>query len=412
MNRRDFLRTAGGAALTGSLLAGMNLPATASATKPKTSPQPFRKGAWAPRALIHRAPDSLRQRMAELAEAGISLLAPCIPVPYSPWNDPDYYTGGTGVIEGYPDWNPFQGMIEIAHEFGTEIHLMTSCFNIGREAPIFQDHPEMVAQFPSAGDWSWAARKQGNYACGMQLRAQKYVFDRLRTLVERYHPDGIHLDYIRTGTQCVCDYCVEQMARQGLDIRAIQRRYDDQRDLWLHTGTQHMLRKYGVLKPVSWGVQEPVPDDEELGRWIDWRIDRLTGFIAQMYNYTHKYGMELSCAVKFFWPAQVPTGAQDWVRWGREGIFDQMCQMDYDRRPDELRTVIRESQELLAGGTSQYWPGVARGRGATGEQKRWCQSPQELAERVQICKDAGTDGVMLFHSGLLDDDDLAAIKDF
>ena len=74
VNRRDFLRTAGGAALATSLIgrdAGW-----ANGGHEQAAAQPFRKGVWAQMREFLISPEQIEQRMDRLAEGGISLIVP------------------------------------------------------------------------------------------------------------------------------------------------------------------------------------------------------------------------------------------------------------------------------------------------------------------------------------------------
>ena len=106
------------------------------------------------------------------------------------------------------------------------------------------------------------------------------------------------MDYVRTGTQCSCDYCTTEMAKRGVEIRAVQARYEKQRSRWLKTATHILLRKHGARKVVSDPREvAPVLKDPQLAKWLDWRVERLAHFVEQVTAYAHKHGMRSSVAV-------------------------------------------------------------------------------------------------------------------
>ncbi len=406
MNRRDFLRTVGSVAAAGTMIGSTRPFAQAAAQAGASSGTGFPLGVWT--SIYNRyseSPEATHQRLERLAQGGIDLLVPLVEIG----------GGRAGVMwhsELVPvcykcpeDWDPVEVFVNVAHELGMEVHPWLCCFNGKVMRYLREQHPETTAIFSESENWAWAARHK-NYACAMQPRVQKFLFDAYRELGERYGPDGFHMDYIRTGSQCTCDYCTAEMAKLGLDIRAMQARYDQDRDFWLNAGTHGLMRKYGVRKVVGSDEEiDPVVVDEELDRWLGWRIDRLTHFISQLHQYAHKHDQVTSAAVKFFWPRQCPTGAQDWVRWARENIVDYMMSMNYTADPQFVARLASEQTQLIAGSKCQYWPGLGR----TAE--KWTTTPEALVEQIEIARNGGAHGAMIFNESGLTDDDLALLKD-
>ncbi len=403
MNRRDFLRTVGSAALAGSLIGQKT--SWANGTQERTPAQPFRKGVWAQMREFLISPEQIAQRMDRLAEGGVSLIVPGADKPGMLMPDGrrgvHWASNLTTVSPDYPDWDPLKVVIEKCRERDIDVHVWLRCFKSpGIKGPWREQHPETEAQFPTL----WGPNKyQGGWACAMQPRVQKRLFDLFREIHERYHPAGLHLDFIRTGDQCMCDYCTAQMARVGIDIHEVTGRYADDRWRWLMTATHGMLRKYGVRTVVGKGELDPVLVDEELDQWLQWRNDRMSAFVAQMHAYTQKHGMELSAAVKYFWPRQVPTGAQDWVRWGRENLVDYMMVMNYTPDVELVARVTSETITLLQDSKVQHWPGLGRS-------VNWAPSPEALAEQIHIVRSLGTPGVIIFQEPSMTDADFPMLK--
>jgi uncharacterized lipoprotein YddW (UPF0748 family) len=405
MERRDFLRSIGGAAVVGSALAGQIRPAHAQEDEADAGDGGFRIGCWA--SVYNRyseSPELTGDRIKRLADGGISLMVPLVGI-----------SGGRrGVMfrsslvptcAKYPeDWDALAVLLEAAHGHGIEVHAYLKCFNGKPAEYLREEHPETVAIFSEAEQWPWEARHKGSYCCAMQSRVQDFIIDVYRDLGEHYDVDGFHMDYIRTGSQCTCDYCAEAMAEQGIDIRAIQEKYDTDRERWLETGIHHLLRKYGLRAWMDWNGKrrevEPVRADEGLQEWIDWRCDRLAEFVGRLHEHARDGGRVTSAAVKNFWPAQTPTGAQDWVRWAREGLVDDFMVMMYYDDASVFSSLLQYHQGLLAGTDVQYWPGPGR------HEEQWNTTPEGLIEQVRIAKEAGTAGVCIFNEQQLTDDDL------
>ncbi len=363
----------------------------------------FRTGTWAHMRDFVESAEQVRRRIARLAGGGISLIVICVDRSTSD-GGVDFFSDVTAASPGYPEWDPLKVMIESAHEQGIEVHPWLCVFKSGARAHLFEQHPEAEAIFSSV--WPDGVSNQGSWTCAMQPLVQDYTFNLYRAIAERYEPDGLHMDYIRTGMQCSCDYCAAEMAKRGIDIRAVQRKYDDDRDLWLDTATHGLLRKHNARKVVGTDEEvDPVLVDEELHQWLNWRVDRLSEFVSRVTEYARAHGLESSAAVKHFWPQQTPTGAQDWVRWVREDLVDYLFPMTYMNDSQRLASVIAEHMELMAGTEPQYWPGLGKSSSISDV------TPDQLAEQIVIAQQAGAAGVVIYHEAALTAEDLALLKD-
>ena len=178
---------------------------------------------------------------------------------------------------------------------------------------------------------------------------------------------------------------------------------DFDRDGWLEAGSRGILRKYAAM-----GVVEFDDDgefvDEELDQWIAWRMDRLTGFVADMQSLAREYDMVTSAAVKFFWPRQSPTGAQDWVRWAREDLLDYLMVMLYTNDNELVAKEIARHQSLIKGHKCEHWLGLGRvSRDLASER---------FEEQIQICRNAGLDGIVAFQEPTMTDADFEVLSRF
>jgi len=410
MDRRDFLKTVGGAAVAGTLIGRAGSLAQAAVEETAPGNPGFRIGTWT--AVYNKyseSPEATYERIARLADGGISLLALMVGISGGRAGVM-FRSGLVPTCYKYPeDWDALAVLLDAAHQHGIEVHGYFKCFNGKPGRYLREQHPETTAIFSESDDWAWAKRHKGSYCCAMQPQVQKFIFDVYRDLAERYDLDGFHMDYIRTGSQCTCDYCTAEMAKVGIDIQALKQKYEHQRQLWFDTGLHGLLRKYNMRYWVDWNGErrevDPVLVDEELHHWIDWRCDRLAHFVGQLHQYAHKHGLVTSAAVKNFWPAQTPTGAQDWVRWAREELVDKFMMMMYYDDPAVFTSLLEYHQQLLVGTKAEYWPGPGR------HSEQWNTTPEGLVQQVRIAKAAGANGVCIFNETHITDEDLALLKD-
>ena len=301
-------------------------------------------------------PDEMRAHLDRLAEHGFSAVIPCIK------NMPgavDFLTDRADVVDGYPDWDPFRVLNEECGKRGMEVHAWLINFSEKTTSRFRREHPESMSTIydPYGHDWLCACRPE----------VQDYAFSLYEALAERYRPAALHLDYIRTGGWCRCDYCSAEMHKLGVNTSGI------------------------------------APEDPEAVAWAKWKADRLTGYVARVHKLTQRHGVTLSAAVIGDYPHYMNEQAQDWERWVSEGILDVVFPMNYDNsaRNVDLRTV----QHLAhAAGRVPVWEGLCKSAGKTQ------LSTDALADQARICRDRGAAGVCVFHYPALTDDDLRALK--
>ena len=363
------------------------------------SPKDFGKGVWAHlKRNYAESPEITRRRLGALADAGVSLMCICVD------------RGGKGlfarsdetrVAANYPTWDPLKVLIAEAGKVGIRVHIWLCVFKSRCNAALFKRHPDAVAVFPTG--WKKGRQNQGKWSCACQPRVQKYMLDVYRSLADRYTPAGLHLDYVRTGVQCQCTYCAAAMARQGIDIRAVQKPYDADFARWLRTGARGIQRKYAAMGLVTLKDDGKLKD-ERLDRWIAWRVDRLTQFVTRVAAMARRRKMEVSAAVKHYWPRQIPTGAQDWVRWAREGLVDYLFPMIYTTKTDRLKKAMEHNLGLLRSTRVAYWPGLWKEAGASE------QLAQQLGGQIRIARSHGVPGVMVFPEFRIGNEDLKMLK--
>ena len=403
--RREAMKMAGAAGLGAVAAMAFGRDIVGEKTSParqSRSRQRFGKGVWSHLRKSYAAgPEALRARTAQLADAGVSLMCVCLEGHrgqgiFAP-NDV------TPVSPRYPKWDPLKVMTEATAKAKIDLHIWLAVFRSRCNQDLFAKHPETKAIFTTA--WKKGRKEQGKWACACQPRVQEHMLNLYRSIAARYNPAGLHLDYIRTGMQCLCNHCAGEMARQGIDIHAVQKRYDSDFVAWRTAGSRGMQRKYAAAKVIDF-KDDGTPADADLDRWIAWRVDRLTHFVTSARKMAQSRKMTVSAAVKHYWPRQVPTNAQDWVGWAHSGLLDYLFPMIYTSKPTVLDGVIRENMALLKGAKVAYWPGLGKFSSASK------LSAEQLAEQIRIARRHAAPGVIIFHEGVIGEKDLQVLQRF
>jgi len=301
-------------------------------------------------------PDDVQRHVDRLADAGFDLIIPCVK------NPPGYldFRTDVGVVNpDYPDWDALAVLNDKASIRGMKVHPWFCVFPEGDGSKLLSEHPEYAAGFESRSRW----------ACACRPEVQDYALALYESLMTNYSVAGVHLDYVRTGGLCTCDYCTAQMKQRGVDIHAIESK------------------------------------DPGMAAWVDWRCERVTAFVERLHAITQAKEIELSAAVFSGYPDCRYSNGQDWVAWAEHGIVDSLFPMTYTNSTRDARMRTRCHRALI-GTQFPLWEGLGK-RSSASE-----LSTSGMVEQIKACLEEGSQGIVLFSYPALSDEDLAAIANF
>ncbi|MFP4028170.1 MAG: glycoside hydrolase family 10 protein [Candidatus Brocadiia bacterium] len=298
--------------------------------------------------------DEIARHADRLAQGGFDILIPSVK---NPPGSVDFFTDVGNVNEKYPDWDPLRVIIDECNARGVKVHPWFCIFPEGEESRLLNEHPECEAQFESRFPW----------ACACNPTVQDYLFELYRDLAQRYKPAGLHLDYIRTGGNCTCDYCQIAMQKRDVDITEIEYR------------------------------------DPDFQKWVEFRISNITGLVERVHDYTRDHDLELSAAVFADYPRCSESQGQDWVDWTRQGLVDYIFPMNYTNslRMAEARAVCHKT---LVGNQVPLWEGLGKASSCS------ALSTADLELQVDKCLDAGANGIVLFSYPAVTDEDIQMLN--
>lgn len=314
----------------------------------------FGLGVWSHNIRDFDGEDELKRRVGELADAGFDLIVPCVK---NPPGAVDFFTDVADVNPAYPTWDPLKVLIDAGQAQGVKVHAWFCVFPEGERSKLLREHPEYKAEIGEKMRW----------ACACRPEVQDYVFELYKSLAQHYHPAGLHLDYMRTGAPCKCEYCKSQMSERGVNIEDVDR------------GTR------------------------DFETWTQWRVGRITDFVRQVDELTKAEGIELSAAVFSGYPDCIVSQGQDWIQWAEQGLVDYLFPMTYTQslRVAVMRTVAHLAQ---VGGKVPVWEGLCKRASRIAQ----C-TPEELVEQMKGVLDTGAQGVVVFSYGSLTPEDFEAI---
>ncbi len=319
--------------------------------------------AWAGTNVPSRA--LIAQSMDALAEANFNIVYVDVWRYGYPYFRSQVFKAHTGLLTDpnvetnlAPERDILAEMIVEAHRVGLEVDAWFEAgFNAGTytSSPIYQAHPEWLAKTKNG---SVANYGQAGPSCIHVLpEVKNFLIELTQEVVQNYDIDGVEFDRVRYP-QLDCGY---------------------------DTFTKELYKsEKGTYPPTS------VSD----ATWVRWRADKLTEFVAEMYDSIKILNADVTVS-----NAPLPWGyeqfCQDYAPWIDEGYLDIVSPQMYMntnssfewRMNTELAKISRDS--LMYPGIST----VSNGNYTT---------PSELVAQIQTSRNAGLKGnVIWYHAELM-----------
>ncbi|HOK56102.1 MAG TPA: family 10 glycosylhydrolase [bacterium] len=185
----------------------------------------------------------------------------------------------------------------------------------------------------------------------------KLEFDSMLEIVKKYDIDGIHFDYIRypDANSCFCENCKKNFERE----------YNVKIENW----------PYDVI------------NGKYMRLYKKWRQEQITKLVREVSNEARKIkpNIKISAAVFSNYPDCKETVAQDWKLWIEEGYLDFICPMDYTISNYTFKNYVKNQNEVIRKKIS-FYPGIGA----------YILSPEDIVNQIEICREIGTDGFILF----------------
>ncbi|MEA3401901.1 MAG: hypothetical protein U9R79_11745 [Armatimonadota bacterium] len=303
---------------------------------------------------------AMTDRLVELREAGVELSFPFVAV-----SGQVYFHSET---LGAPDRELLGPYMEAAREVGVRVHPVIGLggpVGIGRglyEPPLdYQDVPEWAMSWPCA---SWGENHERTVLLANEL-------------IERYQPDGLHLDYARypnadvlVDNPCTCPRC--QQAR----LQWLGKPYPEPYD----------LRKPGVVF-----------------KELQMRIEFVRSFVESVRGLTDHHQIRLSAAVRARYYEDALVEGQDWAEWCDDGLLDIVCPMSYTLSFGSFAKLVAQHRRLLSEAQVQWLAGIGLSSSA-GD-----LDFDALDRQIRFAAQAGAPGVCIFHAAAIGPQELSLI---
>ena len=258
--------------------------------------------------------------------------------------------------------------LDAARRYGIEVHVWKANWQVlssseKAASQKFTDERRFVLSLEQAqgrdekSSYQWSTR----WLDPSDDRNRQLEYDMMAELVEKYHPDGVHFDFMRYPeiNYCYCDRCRIQ------------------------------FEKWAVVKVGQWpqDCSGKGPLVEKFRNWWRHLQTSLVKRVAEGVRRIDPY-VKVSLAGRSSMTGSYESDAQDWVTWAKQGYLDFLCPMDYTDRVDVLRNKLAPQVAAIEGAVPIYAGlGVSPTRSAT---------PVNLSEQIALARDLGADGFVVF----------------
>ncbi len=287
-------------------------------------------------------------------------------------------------------FDPLARLLDRARAHGLEVHAWVNVLlaaHFGQTFPkghVLWEHPDWVMipraaaaaalRVPPAGLPRLAGRAQGDadvegyYLSPSALGVPEHLEAVVREMVRTYTVDGLHLDFIRYPGP---DYDYSPSA-----LEAFRR-----------------LRGEGDL--LGGPARNP-------GLWDDYRRSTVTVLASRLAGAarSERPGLVLSAAVAPDEAQAVAQRYQAWPQWLSERLLDAVCPMAYTPDSRILRAQVEQARALVRDG-QRLWAGIGAYR----------LDLPGIVEKIQVARESGAMGVVLFSHESLATADLKRLRD-
>jgi len=256
----------------------------------------------------------------------------------------------------------FKRALDAAHRNGLEFHAWKVCFNTNSAAltgPATKSfYEQMAAEDRLARD---PAGKQTTYLNPGDPRNEELEFNMMMELATKYNVDGIHLDYIR----------YTEVPNYDFDYGAVSRRE---------------FEKATGKAVINWPAD--VYSGPRKMEYEDWERENINRLVRRVYGAVKKAKPQVQVSAAVWRRHRIYRAAikQDWLRWVNEGWLDFVVPMDYTADHEDFRETVRAQVANTAGKMP-----IAAGIGVYMQ-----KTPEDLLKQIEIARQEGTDGYVLF----------------
>jgi uncharacterized lipoprotein YddW (UPF0748 family) len=232
--------------------------------------------------------------------------------------------------------------VDEGHKRGLEIHpwievfyweVNTKDYPQFPKTPLFEQHPEWRALLRN-GDTTDKEEKAHIFANPAHPGVQDLLLKYFEELLTKYEVDGLNLDYIRYP--------------HGF------------RDAGYEEYTRGEYKKVSGIDPIE---IEMNPDDAEWRRWVEWRENVITDFVAKVKALRNRTRNEVVLSAAVFPESDEnrykSTKFQNWREMVQKQLLDVIAPMAYQPKLDDIEKSLLAVIDEMKGKNIQLMPALA-----------------------------------------------------
>ncbi len=271
--------------------------------------------------------------------------------------------------------------IRAAHRYGLEVHVWrVNWCTLGAPKQWLEKlatEGRLMKRWDGKSMFEDRSADATPWLCPTDERNRRLERDVMLEIVRRYHPDGIHFDYMRfpSNNYCYCDRC--------------RRKFEE-----------------AIGSKVENWPADCRPGGKLWDRWVKWRASLITSLAREIADEARKIdpSVKVSLAARALPGAPINDG-QDWPLWCREHILDFVVPMNYTGRDRErLKRVITDQLQAIGESVPLY-----SGLGVT-YRPTSLGDPVAISSQIVLARELGAQGFVIFVWNDVLRDALAALK--
>lgn len=212
--------------------------------------------------------------------------------------------------EKFLGFDPLKVWIEEAHKRNMKVHIWFETFYVGNENPKYNSKSILAVHH----DWGNKTKRDfdsisavpslsehgGYFLDPANPDVQQFLIDLLTEIVNKYHPDGINLDYIRYPQSIAAKYAGYDLSNWG----------------YTEYARNEFKKEYGK-DPIDISYNDALWDN-----WAKYRQDKVTSFVLRVSKLTKQNKMLLTAVIFPDRQKALDTKQQDWRTWSNLGYVD------------------------------------------------------------------------------------------
>lgn len=212
--------------------------------------------------------------------------------------------------EKFLGFDPLKVWIEEAHKRNMKVHIWFETFYVGNENPKYNPKSILAVNrdwgnktkrdFDSISAVPSPSEHGGYFLDPANPDVQQFLVDLITEIIQKYHPDGINLDYIRYPQSIAAKFAGYDLSNWGYTEYA-----------------RNEFKKLYGKDPIDISYNDALWDT-----WAKYRQDKVTSFVLRISNLTKQNKIMLTAVIFPDRQKALETKQQDWKTWSSLGYVD------------------------------------------------------------------------------------------